>query len=67
MDVRDFGTTGIVAFARGCPFSVMQTGKLTISGHRVQVKAEYQEDAVRTIDKIVKKIDTPSAPLKTAA
>lgn len=67
VDVRDFGTTGIVAFARGCPFSVMQTGKLTISGHRVQVKPEYQEDAVRTIDKIVKKIDTPSAPLKTAA
>lgn len=66
VDVRDFGTTGVVAFARGCPFSVMQTGKLTISGHRVQVKPEYQADAVRVIDAIVRKIDTPSTPLKRA-
>lgn len=56
VEVRDFGTTGVVAFARGCPFSVMQTGKLTISGHRVQVKPEYRDDAVQFIDKIVAKI-----------
>lgn len=56
VDVRDFGTTGVVAFARGTPFSVMQTGKLTISGHRVQVKPEYRDDAVKFIDKILKKV-----------
>lgn len=56
VEVRDFGTTGVVAFARGCPFSVMQTGKLTISGHRVQVKQEYKADAVDVIDNIVKKL-----------
>lgn len=57
VDVRDFGTTGVVAFARGQPFSVMQTGKLTIGGHRVQVKPEYRDDAVKFVDKIVAKLD----------
>lgn len=56
VDVRDFSTTGVVAFARGCPFSVMQTGKLTISGHRVQVKPEYREQALKAIDGIVAKL-----------
>lgn len=56
VDVRDFSTTGVVAFARGCPFSVMQTGKLAISGHRVQVKPEYRDQALAAIDAIVAKL-----------
>jgi len=56
VDVRDFSTTGVVAFARGCPFSKMQTGKLTISGHRVQVKPEYRDQALLAIDGIVAKL-----------
>ena len=56
IDVRDFGTTGVVAFARGCPFSIMQTGKLQISGHRVQVKEEYRKQALASIDDIVNKL-----------
>ncbi|HCE6758926.1 TPA: ParA family protein [Pseudomonas aeruginosa] len=56
VDVRDFGTTGVVAFARGCPFSVMPTGKLDIGGHRVQVKPEYRDQALEAIDDIVEKI-----------
>jgi cellulose biosynthesis protein BcsQ len=55
-DVRDFQTTGVVAFARGCPFSSMPTGKLTISGHRVQVKPEYRDQAQSAIDGIVEKL-----------
>lgn len=55
VEVRDFGTTGVVAFARGCPFSVMQTGKLQISGHRVQVKPEYRDQAVEAIKEIYEK------------
>jgi hypothetical protein len=53
VDIRDFGTTGVVAFARGTPFTVMATGKLTISGHRVEVKGEYRDLAVEVIDSIV--------------
>ena len=56
VEIRDFGTTGVVAFSRGCPFAVKQTGKLTISGHRVQVKPEYRDQAMEAIDGIVSKI-----------
>lgn len=53
--VRDFGTTGVVAFARGCPFSVMPVGKLTVAGRRVQVKREYRDQVLESIDKVVAK------------
>lgn len=56
VDIRDFGTTGVVAFARGTPFSVMDTGKLTISGHRVQVKPEYRDQALAAIDAVISKL-----------
>lgn len=56
VDVRDFQTTGVVAFARGCPFSTMPTGKLTIAGHRVQVKPEYRDQALQAIDDVVAKL-----------
>lgn len=54
VSVRDFQTTGVVAFARGCSFSTMPTGKLTIGGHRVQVKKEYRDNALDAIDDVVK-------------
>ena len=54
--VRDFGTTGVVSFARACGFSTMPTGRLTISGHRVQVKAEYRDQALEAIDTVVGKL-----------
>lgn len=53
VDVRDFQTTGVVAFARGCPFSMLQSGKQSIGGHRVQVKEEYRTNALRAIDDLV--------------
>ena len=56
VDIRDFGTTGVVAFARGCPFSIMPTGKLTLGGRRVQVKPEYRDHALDAVDILVSKI-----------
>lgn len=56
VEVRDFGTTGIVAFARGTPFTVMKTGKLKIGDQRVQVKPEYQKHAIKAIDDIIEKL-----------
>lgn len=53
VEIRDFGTTGVVAFSRGCSFSKMPTGKLQISGHRVQVKPEYRDQAMAAIEEIV--------------
>lgn len=56
VDVRDFSTTGVVAFARGCPFDVLPSGKLMIGGLRVQVKPEYLENAKVAIGGIVAKL-----------
>jgi cellulose biosynthesis protein BcsQ len=45
VEVRDFQTTGVVAFAKGLPFSKVQVGKQSINGHRVQVKKDYLDNA----------------------
>lgn len=53
ISVRDFQTTGVVAFARGLPFFSMKHGKLTISGQRVQVKREYLENSQQAVADVV--------------
>jgi cellulose biosynthesis protein BcsQ len=53
VDIRDFQTTGVVAFAKGLPFSKLQTGKQTINGHRVQVKQEYLTNSIDSMEKLV--------------
>lgn len=50
--IRDFQTTGVIAHAKGQPFSKVRSGKQSINGHRVQVKADYLEncrDAINTL------------------
>lgn len=56
VNVRDFQTTGVVAFAKGLPFSRLETGKQSINGHRVQVKEEYLIDCKNAINDIYRKI-----------
>jgi len=56
VEVRDFQTTGVVAYARGCPFYCMPTGKLDIGGHRVRVNETYKQDCISAIDGIVSKL-----------
>jgi cellulose biosynthesis protein BcsQ len=53
VEVRDFQTTGVVAFAKGLPFSKLAAGKQTVNGHRVQVKQEYLTNSRREIRKLV--------------
>jgi hypothetical protein len=38
-EIRDFQTTGVVAFARGTPFYRLKPGKLMVQGKRVAVDA----------------------------
>lgn len=52
VDIRDFQTTGVIAFAKGLPFSKVQVGKQSINGHRVQVKEEYLVNARKAIETI---------------
>lgn len=56
VEVRDFQTTGVVAFAKGLPFSRVVVGKQSVNGHRVQVKQEYLENARNAIDDLVDKL-----------
>lgn len=44
VDIRDFQTTGVVAFAKGRPFTRLTTGYHDIGGHRTQVNPEYQRN-----------------------
>jgi cellulose biosynthesis protein BcsQ len=53
VEIRDFQTTGVVAFAKGLPFSKLQAGKQSINGHRSQVKLEYLENSKKEIRKLV--------------
>lgn len=52
IEVRDFQTTGVVAFAKGLPFAKVRAGKQSINGHRVQVKQEYLDNCVDAMEKL---------------
>lgn len=56
VEVRDFQTTGVVAFAKGLPFSKVQVGKQSINGHRVQVKKDYLVNAQSAMNDLVSMI-----------
>ncbi len=53
VEIRDFQTTGVVAFAKGLPFSKLQAGKQSINGHRVQVKQEYLTNSINSLEDLV--------------
>lgn len=53
VDIRDFQTTGVVAFAKGQPFSLVRAGKQTVNGHRVQVKQDYLDNCVDALEALV--------------
>ena len=56
VDIRDFQTTGVVAFAKGLPFSKVRAGKQSINGHRVQVKQDYLVNCVDALENMVSKL-----------
>ena len=56
VEVRDFQTTGVVAFAKGLPFSKLPVGKQSINGHRVQVKEDYLINAKKAMEDLVAKL-----------
>ncbi len=55
-EMRDFGTTGVVAFSRGQSFIDLTAGRHNISGRRVQVKEEYRVNSVNAIDVLASRI-----------
>jgi cellulose biosynthesis protein BcsQ len=56
-EIRDFQTTGVVAFARGMPFYTMTPGKLLVQGKRVAVDGAQigsREDEIATLSERMK-------------
>lgn len=56
LEIRDFQTAGVVAFARGTPFSTMSAGTLSVATQRVQVNAEQLGDNRAIIEVLAKKL-----------
>ena len=55
-EVRDFQTCGVVAFAEGKPFYEINVGRHNIFGNIVQIKSEYLQNCISSIDSIAHKI-----------
>jgi len=53
VSIRDFQTTGVVAFAKGCPISRLAAGKQRIGTKRVQVKEDYRVKCADAINDLV--------------
>ena len=43
-NVKDFQTSGVVAFARGAPFIEMKSGTLSVAGQRVKINKEQLDE-----------------------
>ena len=56
VEIRDFQTTGVVAFAKGSPFSQVRSGKQSVGGHRVQVREDYRINCLDALDALVSKL-----------
>lgn len=54
VEIRDFQTTGVVAFAKGLPFSKVRAGKQSINGHRVEVKQDYLDNCVISLETLAR-------------
>jgi cellulose biosynthesis protein BcsQ len=53
VEIRDFQTTGVVAFAEGRPFSRVTAGSHQIGGNPTQVNGEYLKNCQQAIDSLV--------------
>lgn len=56
IEVRDFQTTGVVAFARGTPFYELSPGSLAVAGRRIQVNGDQLTDRQAEIEILASKI-----------
>lgn len=56
VEIRDFQTTGVVAFAQGIPFTRLRAGKHQLPGREVQVKADYLQNCIDAMNDLVNKL-----------
>ena len=53
VEITDFGTTGVVAFAEGTPFDKLKRGKHSINGRETIINSNMLDDCKREIENIV--------------
>lgn len=53
IDIRDFGTTGVVAFAEGKPFYIISSGRHQVAGSQTTLTMEYINKCISIIDDII--------------
>jgi cellulose biosynthesis protein BcsQ len=56
LGVGDFDTIGVVAFAKGCPFSKLQAGRVALVGRRVRVNDNLRQSCLGAIDDLVARL-----------
>jgi cellulose biosynthesis protein BcsQ len=56
LEIRDFQTTGVVAFARGTPFFALQPGRPTVGGRRIAIDAKQIGDRKKEITRLAQKL-----------
>lgn len=56
IEIRDFQTTGVIAFAEGLPFSKVQIRSHSIGKQRIQVREEYLKNCQKAIRDFVAKL-----------
>ncbi|WP_353708380.1 ParA family protein [Cellulosimicrobium sp. ES-005] len=56
VNIRDFQTTGVVAFAQGTPLYALKSGKRTVLGHRVTVHEDYRLNMVDAMNSLTAKL-----------
>ncbi|MCC7385962.1 MAG: AAA family ATPase [Deltaproteobacteria bacterium] len=55
-EVRDFQTTGVVAFAEGAPFRHLSPGTHSIAGQSIKINGEYLQNCRDAINAIVARL-----------
>lgn len=56
VSIRDFQTTGVVAFAKGTPLYALKPGKRQVMGRRVVIDADYKAKMVSAMHELVAKL-----------
>lgn len=56
LEIKDFQTAGVVAFARGAPFATMAAGTLSVAGQRVQVNNQQLKQNKEIVDELAHRI-----------
>lgn len=56
LEIRDFQTTGVVAFARGTPFFNLRPGRLSVGGRRISIEQNQIIDRQNEIDRLAGKL-----------